>query len=166
MMYRTRHEPGQWVSRRGGTVILLEYGIAVLVRRPLSRLDDHGRQACHAVAHGEHEDDKSGYDAGRYAAVTWFAVAALSLLLWLLVAFTARLGFGVSGFDSFGVQLAIRVLTGIIIGSMILVGVIVARSPGRYRVGGKVSYISRRFGPSFVDFWVGMLVGVLAAIAL
>jgi hypothetical protein len=75
-------------------------------------------------------------------------------------------GFGVAGFDSLGTQMTIRVLNGLTIGSMILVAVIVVKSPGRYRFVGKVTYMSRKFGPNFVDFWIGVLVGVVAAITL
>jgi len=153
----------------GRHMVQLEYGIASIVRE----LFMHGRNdklrrsdACRKVARGDTRDERTGYIAARYAAATWFGVAATCLVAWLLVAFISRMAFGVGGFDNEGVQVAIRILTGLIICSMILVGIIVAKSPGRYVVNGKSSYVARKFGPYPIDFWIGVLIGVVAAAAL
>lgn len=145
---------------------LFEYGIAVLARSMFDRQRTSGLEACRTVARGDRGDARTGCVAGKYAAITWFIVAGVSLIAWMVVAVTARVAFGVSGFHSTGVQIMIRALTGLIVGSMILVGIVVSKAPGRYNVNGCSTYVERRFGPSPIDFWIGVAIAVAAALSL
>jgi hypothetical protein len=148
----------------------LEYRVPVLVRErvlparsPQAKLR---RDACREVGENRLGDLKSGFAAARYATFTWVVVALVSLVVWLAAVMIARYAFGLAGFDSLGAQVPIRCLFGIALASMAMAGFTMIKSPGVYMVQGKATYMARRFGPHPMDFWIAIVVGVIAALAL
>lgn len=148
----------------------LEYSAPVLLRESIfparSSAGIHRRDASRKVADSNSSDLREGFEAARYATVTWIGIAAASLVLWLISLMVFRYAFSLSVFNGLGAQIVIRSFFGIALGSMILAGITMIKSPGLYVIKGKSTYIARRFGPHPLDFWLGVLVGAIAALAL
>lgn len=152
-------------------MLLVEYRLAVLMRglpfvpRVLRGRSDEAK-ACRDLGDGRVQDARAAFRGARYAFGAWWVASLVFLTVWAASMVTVRYGFELGTFRSLPVQVAGRGLFGLVLTAMVISGLIVLKSPGRYLLQGRAIFVPRKFGPSRTDIWLALAVGAIAAATL